>query len=102
MTALFNWADTPALYWIPTGISVETSVKGKWYLFFGKNVAPNSDINSIKAFMFLLFKEWSPLILTLMFGVVDSIPISSRARVPELPKFNSVVAFASKDPRPFP
>ena len=67
-----------------------------------KELIRNSDIKFISFFILLLFKEWSPLILTLMFGVVDSIPISSRAKVPELPKFNSVVAFASKDPRPFP
>ena len=102
MTALFNWADNPAWYWIPIGMSVETSVKGKWYLFFGKNVAPNSDINSINAFILRLFREWSPLTLTLILGVVDSMPIKSLARVPELPKFNSVIFFASKDPRPFP
>ena len=40
--------------------------------------------------------------ISLILGVVDSMPIKSLARVPELPKFNSVIFFASKDPRPFP
>ena len=52
--------------------------------------------------MFLLFNELSPLIFTSIFGVVDSIPIMSLARVPELPKFNSEFFFIDNDPKPFP
>ena len=38
--------------------------------------------------MLILFKEWSPIIFTSIFGVVESIPINNLAKVPELPKFN--------------
>ena len=57
ITALLSWAETPALYLIQTGISVEISFRGKLNLFLGKNSAPNSDIISINFFILLLFKE---------------------------------------------
>ena len=63
-------------------------------IFLGKNVAPNLDIKIINFFMFLLLSEWSPKILTSIFGVVDRTPISSLAKVPELPRFNMVFFFA--------
>ena len=36
ITALFSWADTPALYLIPIGISEEINLNGKLNLFLGK------------------------------------------------------------------
>ena len=62
---------------IPTGISVEMSLRGNLNLFFGLNSAPNSDIKSINFFIFLFFKEWSPLIFISMSGVVLNMPIKS-------------------------
>ena len=72
----------------------EISFRGNLNLFFGKKTAPNFDINFIISPIFLLFKEWSPLIFTSILGVVDNTPISSLARVPELQKSNSVFFFA--------
>ena len=37
-----------------------------------------------------------------MFGVVDRIPIKSRASVPEFPKFNFTLFLARRDPNPAP
>ena len=83
-------------------IGEEINFKGKLDLFLGKKEAPYLDINSIKLFMLLLFKDLSPSIFTSMFGVVDKTPIKSLAKVPELPKFKRLFFFICRDPIPVP
>ena len=52
--------------------------------------------------MFRLLSDLSPLILTLIPGVVDKIPISNLANVPELPQFKTEFFLINNDPSPFP
>ena len=84
------------------GISEDKIFKGNVNFFFGKNSAPNLSICSINLFILLLFRDLSPVNLRSMLGLVDKIPISNLANVPELPKFKIVFFFALNEPNPFP
>ena len=59
-------------------------------------------MSSISFPIFLLFKERSPLILTLISGLVESKPTSNLAVVPELPQSKTVFFLAKREPSPLP
>ena len=72
---------------MPIGISVEIILRGKLNLFLEEKLLQTLITVELIFSYSRFFKELSPVILISIFGVVDKIPKSKRAQVPELKQF---------------